>query len=90
MGQFTAQMQTVFGAVNAAFLRLFDGIDHLFQIFQAIAAVADIANRNGIQHGGDTAGDHQRVVAAHGGMGGPVHLRAWGEEFVEIIGMQLN
>ena len=43
------------GTVDAAFLRLFDGVDHLLQILQPIAAVAYITNRHGVQHGGDAA-----------------------------------
>ncbi len=85
-----AQMQTVLGAVDAAFLRLFDGVDHLLQILQPIAAVAHVANCHGIQYGGDAARHHQRVVAAHRRVGRPVNFRARGEEFIQIIGMQLN
>ncbi|GCM38646.1 hypothetical protein ExPCM16_02859 [Escherichia coli] len=83
-------MQTVLGTVDAAFLRLFDGVDHLLQILQPIAAVAYITNRHGVQHGGDAARHHQRVVAAHRRVGRPVNFRARGEEFIQIIGMQLN
>ena len=90
MRQFAAQMQTVLGAVDAAFLRLFDGVDHLLQILQPIAAVAHVANCHGIQYGGDAARHHQRVVAAHRRVGRPVNFRARGEEFIQIIGMQLN
>ena len=90
MRQFAAQVQAVLGAVDAAFLRLFDGVDHLLQILQPIAAVAHVANRHRIQYGGDAARHHQRVVAAHRRMGGPVDFRARGEEFIQIIGMQLN
>ena len=90
MRQLAAQVQAVLGAVEAALLRLLHGVDHLFQIFQTIAAVAHVADRHRVQHRGDAAGDHQRVVAAHCRMGGPVHLRARGEEFIQIIGMQLN
>ena len=90
MRQLAAQVQTVLGAVDAAFLRLFDGVDHLLQILQPIAAVAHVANRHRVQHGGDAARHHQCVVAAHRRVGGPVDLRARGEEFIQIIGMQLN
>ena len=90
MRQLAAQVQAMFGAVKTALLRLFHGVDHLFQILQPIAAVAYVTNRHRIQHGGDAAGNHQRVVAAHRRMGGPVHLRPWGEEFIQIIGVQLN
>ncbi len=90
MRQFAAQMQTVLGAVDAAFLRLFDGVDHLLQILQPIAAVAYVANRHRVQHGGDAARHHQRVVATHCRVGGPVHFWTRGEEFIQIIGMQLN
>ncbi len=90
MRQLAAQVQTVLGAVDAAFLRLFDGVDHLLQILQPIAAVAHVANRHRVQHGGDAACHHQRVVAAHRRMGGPVDFRARGEEFIEVVGMQLN
>ena len=83
-------MQAMFGAVDAPFLRLLDGVDHLFQILQAIAAVAYVADGDRIQNGGDTAGDHQRIVAAHRRVGGPVDFRARSKEFVQIIGMQLN
>ena len=90
MREFTPQVQTMLGAVKAAFLSLFHGVDHLLKVFQTVAAVAHVANRYGVQHGGDAAGDHQRVMAAHRRMGGPVDLRARGEKFVQIIGMQLN
>ena len=90
MRQLAAQVQAVLGAVDAAFLRLFDGVDHLLQILQPIAAVAYITNRHGVQHGGDAARHHQRVVAAHRRVGRPVNFRARGEEFIQIIGMQLN
>ena len=88
--QLAAQVQTVLGAVKATLLRLFHGVNHLLQVFKPVAAVAHVANRHRVQHGGNTAGDHQRVVAAHRRMGGPVHLWARGEEFVEVVGMQLN
>ena len=90
MRQFAAQVQAVLGAVDAAFLRLFDGVDHLLQILQPIAAVAHVANRHRVQYGGDAARHHQRIVAAHRRVGGPVDFRARGEEFIQIIGMQLN
>ena len=90
MRQFAAQMQSVFGAVEAALLRLVDGVDHFFQVFQTVAAVAHIANSHGIEHGGDAAGDHQRVVAAHRRVGGPVHLGSRGEKLVQVVGMQLD
>ncbi|MNY53888.1 hypothetical protein D3C86_1896880 [compost metagenome] len=65
MRQFAAQMQAVLGAVQAALLRLFYCVNHLLEVFQAIAAVAYIANRHRVQHCGDAAGNHQRVVATH-------------------------
>ena len=63
--QLAAQVQAVLGAVEAALLRLLHGVDHLLQVLQPIAAVAHVADRHRVQHGGDAAGDHQRVVAAH-------------------------
>ena len=84
------EVQAVLGAVEAALLRLLDGVDHLLQVLQTVAAVAHVTNSHRVQYGGDAAGDHQRVVAAHRRMGGPVHFRARGEEFIQIIGMQLN
>ncbi len=90
MRQLAAQMQAVLGAIDPALLRLFHRVDHLLEIFQAVATVAHIANRHRVQHGGNAAGDHQRVVAAHRRVGGPVYLRARGEKLVEIVGMQLD
>ncbi|MNS34782.1 hypothetical protein D3C72_669170 [compost metagenome] len=88
--QFAAQMQAMLGTVQAALLRLFHRVDHLFEILQTVAAVAHIPNRHGIEHRGDAAGNHQRVVAAHRRVGWPVHLWARGEEFIQIIRMQFD
>ena len=90
MRQLAAQVQAVFGAVETALLRLLHGIDHLLQILKTIAAIAHVANRHRVQHGGDAARHHQRVVATHCRVGGPVHFWTRGEEFIQIIGMQLN
>ena len=90
MRQLAAQVQTVLCAVKTALLRLFHRIDHLLQILKTIAAIAHVANRHGVQHGGDAAGDHHCVVAAHRRVGRPVYLRPRGKELVEVIGMQLD
>ncbi len=90
MRQLAAQVQAVFGAVETALLRLLHGIDHLLQILKTIAAIAHVANRHGVQHGGDAAGDHHGVMAAHRRVGRPVYLRPRGKELVEVIGMQLD
>ena len=90
MRQLAAQVQTMLGAVEAAFLRLFHRIDHLLQILKTIAAIAHVANRHGVQHGGDAAGDHHGVMAAHRRVGRPVYLRSRGKELVEVIGMQFD
>ena len=58
MRQLAAQMQTVLSAIDPALLRLFYRIYHFLQVFQAVAAVAHIANRHRVQHGGNAAGDH--------------------------------
>ncbi|MNP21557.1 hypothetical protein D3C76_1141800 [compost metagenome] len=83
-------MQAVLGAVEAALLRLLHGVDHLLQILQPVAAVAHVTDRHRVQHGGDAAGDHHSVVAAHRRMGGPVYLWPRGEELVHVVGVQLN
>ena len=88
--QLAAQVQAVLGAVEAALLRLLHGVDHLLQVLQTVATVAHVTDGHRVQYGGDAAGDHQRVVAAHRRMRGPVDLRARGEEFIQIIGMQFN
>ena len=88
--QFTAQMQAVLGAVKPAFLRLFHRVDHLFQILKAVAAVAHVANRHGVEYGGDAAGDHQSIVAAHRRVCRPVNLWPRGEEFIQVIGMEFD
>lgn len=90
MRQFVAQMQTVFGAVDVAFLRFFDGVDYFFQIFQSIVVVAYVVNCYGIQYGGDVVRYYQRVVVVYRRVGRLVNFRARGEEFIQIIGMQFN
>jgi hypothetical protein len=65
MGQLTAQVQMVIDTVNAFAVTVLNRVDHLAQVLNAMTAVAHIADTNGIQHRGNTAGDHQRIVATH-------------------------
>ncbi len=90
MRQFAAQVQAVLGAIQAVLFAVANGVDHLLQIIQPVAAVTHVADPNRIQHGSNAVGHHQRIVAAHRRVGRPVHLRTWGKEFVEVIGVQLD
>jgi len=90
MRQFATQMQPVFGAVQTGILAVDDGVDHLLQIIQTMPAVAHIADSDGVQYRGNAAGDHQRIVAAHGRMGRPVNFRARRKKFIQIVGVQFD
>ncbi len=90
MRQFTAQMQQMLGAVQPFAVAVADGVDHLAEVIQPVPAVAHIAHADRVQHRGNAAGNHQRIVAAHRRVCGPVHFRARGEKLVEVIGVQFH
>src|SRR5471030_44036 len=78
------------GAVQPGVLTVDDGVNHLLQIIQTVSAVAYVSDRHRVEYCGNTAGDHQRIVTAHGRMGGPVNFRARREKLIEIVGVQLD
>ncbi len=90
MRQLAAQMQMVIGAINTFAIAVLNRLNHLVEVFNAMPAIAHVADANCIQHRGDAAGDHQRIVAAHRRVRRPIHFWAWREELVEIIGVQLH
>ena len=89
-GEFAAQVQQMLCPQQAALARHVDGLQHVLQLFGAIAARLHLAQRQRVEHGGDAGGGDLRVVRQHRGQTGPLHAGAGIEMLLQIVGVQFH
>ena len=90
IGQFAAQVDQVVGAEHAGFLPGIDGGKGGVQGFQPHAFAFQIADGQGIQHGGDAGRHALCIVGDDCRQHRPQHAVARHQVFFQIVGMDLH
>ncbi len=90
MADFATQMQQVVGAGQARFVGVGNRLKHRGQLLHALALGVDVANRQRVEHGGNTGRDNLRIMADDGRHRRPVHTRTRRQVFFQVVGVQLH
>lgn len=85
-----ADVETMVGAHQPGPSRLGHRIGHRGQIAHARAIGANIADREGIEHGGNPRRDNLRIVRHHRRRRRPPHARTRREVLFQSVGMKLD
>jgi hypothetical protein len=85
-----AQVQAMLGARQPALAHRADRLDHAGTVLHAVRVAAHVAQRQRIEHRGDTRGGDLGVVRHNRGEARPLYAGTWREVLLHVVGMQLD
>ncbi|KAG9571126.1 hypothetical protein KCV01_g19495, partial [Aureobasidium melanogenum] len=88
--QLTAQVQVVIAAQQVVLASFVERQEGALERIQTGAILFQVAQRQGVQHRGDTRGQQLRVMGEQGRQGRPDDAGTGHEVFLEVVGMQLQ